>query len=402
MRTDTAPESPRSWKQVALSDIAEFSNGKPYESFVDASGRNLLITLDSVDIYGQLKPQHRHTNVQDYSLKEGDIVTVLSDIAHGYLLGLSAQIPKDGCYVLNQRMGRLRTNETVDPAFLRLWINAHQLHFRNRGQGTSQRHIYKRDFYSLMVSVPPLNEQKAIVESVTNADYLVKSLELLIAKKRDIKQGAMQQLLTGKTRLPGFAGDWKETTLGDPAIAVLTSGGTPSTTVSAFWNGNNHWVTPTDITATKTKYLTSTSRKITNEGLANSSAQMLPVGTLLLCSRATVGEVRISQIPVCTNQGFKAIVAAPGMSNEFLYYKLLTMRDQMLERSFGSTFLELPMREAKALPLQMPSAQEQCAIAEILSDMDSEIEALLSRREKTIFIKTGMMQELLTGRTRLL
>lgn len=266
-------------------------------------------------------------------------------------------------------------------------------------------HMPRADWKVLRESVvllPTVEEQERIVSVLSDLEALINQIDKLIAKKKDIKQGAMQQLLTGKTRLSGFSGEWSQVALGDPSVATLTSGGTPSTAVPAFWNGDNHWVTPTDITATKSKYLTSTARKISDEGLASSSAQMLPVGTVLLCSRATVGEVRISKIPVCTNQGFKAIVAAPGTSNEFLYYKLLTMKERLLERSFGSTFLELPMREAKAVPFRIPTFEEQHAIAQILSEMDAEIDALVAQREKTALIKTGMMQELLTGRTRLL
>jgi type I restriction enzyme S subunit len=128
---------------------------------------------------------------------------------------------------------------------------------------------------------------------------------------------------------------------------------------------------------------------------------LLPVGSLLLCSRATIGEVRIAGREICTNQGFKSLVCKPGVSNEFLYYKLLTMKSQIVERAIGSTFLEISKKDTAALELSAPEHVEQTAIAEVLSDMDAELAALEQRRDKTRALKQGMMQELLTGRTRL-
>ena len=121
---------------------------------VKKDGRYFLITLDSIGIDGGLKVEHKQTDVWDNSLMKGDIVAVLSDIAHGNLLGLCDLIPEDHKYVLNQRMGRLRLKVAADPKFVRIQINRRQSHFKKRGQGTSQRHIYKRDFDALEIPFP--------------------------------------------------------------------------------------------------------------------------------------------------------------------------------------------------------------------------------------------------------
>lgn len=121
-----------------------------------------------------------------------------------------------------------------------------------------------------------------------------------------------------------------------------------------------------------------------------------------MCSRATIGEIRIAGCQVCTNQGFKSLVCREGVSNEFLYYKLLTMKQQMVERAIGSTFLEISKHETAALQVLTPQSAEQTAIAEVLTDMDAELAALERRQEKTRALKQAMMQELLTGKTRLL
>src|ERR1700736_3761979 len=162
----------------------------------------------------QSEPRRCHTassnwlrimrNQVDFSLKKNDIVSVLSDLAHGNLLGLCDLIPAEDAYVLNQRMGRLRLKVPATSQFVRLQINRRQEHFKKRGQGTSQKHIYRRDFDSLPIPFPAPAEQEAIAEALSDADAHIGALEQLIAKKRHLKQGAMQELLTGKRRLSGF------------------------------------------------------------------------------------------------------------------------------------------------------------------------------------------------------
>lgn len=267
------------------------------------------------------------------------------------------------------------------------------------GTGSGVPTLNRNDVHDLIVAIPKLEEQKAIAQTLSDVDVLIAALDKLIAKKRHIKTGTMQQLLTGKTRLPGFGGEWEQINLGN--IAEIISGGTPKTTNLSYWNGNIKWCTPTDITGCKDKYLLETERTISYLGLKNSGAQLLPAGTLLLCSRATIGEVKIASCEICTNQGFKSIICSARIDNEFLYYKLLTMKQQMIERAFGSTFLEISKLNVAALELSIPLPPEQKAIAQVLSDIDTEITALEKRRAKTQAIKQGMMQELLTGRTRL-
>lgn len=258
----------------------------------------------------------------------------------------------------------------------------------------------RRDMIAKMVvPIPKLEEQAAIAESLSDVDNLISSLQKLIEKKKAIKQGAMQELLTGKKRLPGFSGEWSKQQLGD--ICNIINGGTPSTSIAEFWNGKILWCTPTDITSCSTKYIYTTESKITESGLKASSATLLPKGALLLCSRATIGEVRIAGNAICTNQGFKSLVVHQNISNEWLYYMVHVLKSNMLEKAIGSTFLEISKKDLAELDIIVPEFAEQKAIAQVLSDMDSEIEQLEKKLAKYQQIKQGMMRELLTGRIRL-
>jgi len=258
----------------------------------------------------------------------------------------------------------------------------------------------RRDMIAKMaVPIPKIEEQVAIAEALSDVDSLISSLQKLIEKKKAIKQGAMQELLTGKKRLPGFSGEWSKQQLGD--ICNIVNGGTPSTSIAEFWNGKILWCTPTDITSCSTKYIYTTESKITERGLKSSSATLLPKGTLLLCSRATIGEVRIAGNAICTNQGFKSLVVHQNISNEWLYYMVHVLKPNMLGKAIGSTFLEISKKDLAELNIIVPRFAEQQAIAQVLSDMDSEIEQLEKKLSKYQQIKQGMMQELLTGRIRL-
>ena len=286
-----------------------------------------------------------------------------------------------------------------DASFLAYCIQNKMKIMAEKTQGTSIKGVTVENIAQMEIELPPQEEQTAIAEALSDIDNLISSLQKLIEKKKAIKQGTMQELLTGKKRLPGFSGEWSKQQLGD--ICNIVNGGTPSTSIAEFWNGKILWCTPTDITSCSTKYIYTTESKITESGLKASSATLLPKGALLLCSRATIGEVRIAGNTICTNQGFKSLVVHQNISNEWLYYMVHVLKFNMLEKAIGSTFLEISKKDLAELDIIVPEFTEQKAIAQVLSDMDSEIEQLEKKLAKYQQIKQGMIQELLTGRIRL-
>lgn len=261
----------------------------------------------------------------------------------------------------------------------------------NETLGATINQITNKDLASFRVPLPPTKaEQTAISTALNDADALIQKLEQLIAKKRNINTGAMQELLKPKE-------GWEEKTLGE--IADVVGGGTPSTFNASYWNGNINWFTPTEIG--DKKYSFESIRKITNEGLKNSSAKLLPVGTILLTSRASIGDASILKVESCTNQGFQSLIVKEDNSNEFLYYLILTLKQIMLQNASGSTFLEISPSKLKSIEISIPKPTEQTRIAQILSDMDNEIQELERQLEKYKMMKQGMMQSLLTGKIRL-
>lgn len=206
---------------------------------------------------------------------------------------------------------------------------------------------------------------------------------------------------TKQTEIGEIPEDWEVVKLGE--IAEVKSGGTPSTSNKDFWDGEIAWCTPTDITALKGgKYLTQTSRNITKSGLQYSAAELLPVDSIVMTSRATIGECAIAKIPVTTNQGFKNFICFDKVDSEFIYYLLGTQKKRFVALCAGSTFLEININQVRNFQVALPkSNSKQTAIAAVLSDTDRLLAALRALIGKKRAVKTAAMQQLLSGRLRL-
>jgi type I restriction enzyme, S subunit len=218
-------------------------------------------------------------------------------------------------------------------------------------------------------------------------DGLLAGLDRLIAKKRAVKTAVMQQLLTGEVRVGEGNGRWETKPLG--SIAEITMGQSPS---SLFYNNKGIGL-PLIQGNADIKNRRTTIRNYTSE-----ITKRCYKGDIILSVRAPVGEVAKADFDACIGRG----VCAISYPNDFLYYYLIYLEPQWGKLSKGSTFDSVNSTEVRALEIHLPTnSEEQRAITAILSDIDAEIAALETRRAKTQAIKQGMMQELLTGRTRL-
>ena len=155
-------------------------------------------------------------------------------------------------------------------------------------------------------------------------------------------------------RFPEFTEGWATKSISD--LATVTGGGTPDTTVKSYWNGDIQWFTPSEIG--KNKYVDLSLRSITEEGLNNSSAKLLPPYTILLSSRATVGECSIALQECATNQGFQSLIAK-NCDIDFLYYLIQTKKKELIRKACGSTFLEISANEIRKIHTYVPSINEQ-------------------------------------------
>ena len=188
---------------------------------------------------------------------------------------------------------------------------------------------------------------------------------------------------------------WVETSLGE--IAEVVGGGTPSTTIGEYWDGDIVWLTPTEITSQDGTVVSDSIRKITDLGFKNSGAQMLPRDSVILTSRASVGFVALSGKELCTNQGFQSLIPKPSVLSKFLMFWIQQNRPEFESRSAGSTFKEISKSNVKSIKLQLPPLPEQKRIVDLISSVDSYIEALQHQLGSAKRSRNAVLHELLTA-----
>lgn len=276
----------------------------------------------------------------------------------------------------------------------------------------------RRDMIAEMyIILPPKPEQTAIATALSNTDALLAELEKLLAKKHAIKTATMQQLLTGKTRLPEFAHradgipkgslktewgdipeDWEVVALGD--LAEIQRGASPRPIDNPIWfnqNSNIGWLRISDVTKSG-KYLYETVQNLSEEGIKNS--RYVEENNLIMSICATVGRPIINKKKICIHDGF-VVFNNPNFDIEFMFYILQNYENTWAKHGQTGSQMNLNTDLIKGTKIFRPQCHEQTAIAQILGDMDSEITALQARIEKLREIKQGMMQNLLTGKIRL-
>ena len=321
--------------------------------------------------------------------------------------------PGDQRYVMASDGIRLAVDsKRFNKRFVHEYINSP--YFRNKAvdasKGSTRLRIALTDLKQLPFVAPPLPEQRAIAEVLGDMDALIAALDRLITKKRAIKQGAIQQLLTGKKRLPGFMGEWAERTLLDLA------GGKKELFDDGDWIESEH-ITSEGIRLIQTgnigigTFIERDNKKFVFEkSFVSLRCKEIRQGDLLICRLADpagrscvlpdIGEAKIITSVDVT------IFRPPSSAANRVFLTNLFSTDQWFravsDRSGGTTHKRISRGALGRLMIRVPPVEEQNAIAGILSDMDAEIDALEVRREKTRALKQGLMQVLLTGRIRLL
>lgn len=246
-----------------------------------------------------------------------------------------------------------------------------------------------------------LEEQRYIADTLSDAERLVATIEDLITKKQAIKQGMMQQLLTGRTRLSGFTEPWSVTTISE--ACTMLSGGTPDRANPGYWTGTVPWISAATL---KRTHVDDSDQRI-SEAAVRTGSKLAPQGSTLVLVRgmALHRELRvgIAMRPVAFNQDVKALVPRSCLVSEYLTYSLLAQRSRILDlvSSAGSGTGVLDTGLLKRLPIHLPGRTEQQRIVCTMNDAHREVEVLERRLVKAKAIKQGMMQQLLTGRTRL-
>ncbi len=391
---------PEDWLVTSLGELGNFKNGinknseafghgHPFVNLMDVFGVSSISAVNLSDLI-----ETNNIERQTYNLKEGDVLFIRSSVKPSGV-GLTALVEEDlEQIVYSGFLIRFRDGGTIGKNFKKHCF--YEEGFRKRlisaSSVSANTNINQDNLKQLLIPLPPTKaEQEAIACTLSDIDALIESLDRLLTKKRQIKQGAMQELLRSKD-------GWKNTILGNIAEKIV-GGGTPSRSVNKYWDGNIPWMTVKDF-ASHNPF--STSEYITQDGLKNSPSNLIPKGTLITSTRMGLGKAVIFEIDVSINQDLKAIFPNKDIDPLFLYYWFQFNKSNIADMGSGSTVMGISLDELRKLPFAQPSTSEQIEIASILSDMDAEIDSISVKLTKTRQLKQGMMHELLTGRIRLI
>ena len=399
---------PEEWDAKTLASLGSFSKGQGIRKNEAASGDRPCIRYgeiythhnDVVRIYNS----HVSRGVAQTSkrLTKGDILFAGSGETKEEIGKAVAYVCDDEAYAGGDIVILSPHSEASE--FLGYLLNSPVIARQkaSKGQGDAVVHISASALGSVVVPLPPVAEQRAVATALSDVDALLGGLARLIAKKRDLKQAAMQQLLTGQTRLPGFHGEWEVKRLGDVGTFLkgsgvtkdeAKSGGLPCIRYGEIYTHHNDyirtfksWISP-DVAATATR---------------------LRQGDVLFAGSGETKE-EIGKCVAFVNDyeafagGDIVVLRVANADAMFMGYYCNTapINAQKASMGQGDAVVHISAAALSRIEVTVPSAPEQTAIAAVLADMDAELTALESRRDKTRDLKQAMMQELLTGRTRL-
>jgi type I restriction enzyme S subunit len=310
---------------------------------------------------------------------------------------------------VNQHVCIIRVDSiNLDSRFLNLFLLSEkgQKQIDSFQAGGNRQGLNFEQIRSFLITLPPFPEQRTIATALSDVDALLSALDALIAKKCAIKQGTMQELLTGKRRLPGFRVEWENVNIAQHSILKARIGWQGLTTAEYQTSGDYGLVTGTDFVDGKIDW--GKCHFVEKIRYDQDKNIQLHIDDVLITKDGTIGKVAyIDHLPYPTTLNSGVFVLRPKNARYFplfLYYVLNSkiFGDFLTQLQAGSTINHLYQKNFVNFSFLAPSYDEQRAIATVLSDMDGEIAALEQRREKTHLLKLGMMQELLTGRIRLL
>ena len=401
---------PEDWEVIQLADYIVDINDGPFGSNLKSEHYTLdrevrIIQLGNVGDDGWNDENIKYTTFEHASTLKRCIVpygTII--IAKMMPAGRAIICPStEPAYIQGSDVIKVVFTDSIDKDFF-IYLTkskAYLEQIESGVQGSTRARTNIGKIKSLKLPLPSVEEQKRIAGALLSVDKMIRALDEAIAKKRQIKEGLMQQLLTGKTRLPGFNGEWEDIPF-KSIYKYAKEGGTPSTGVAEYYNPA---IVPfAKIEDLKDKYLTRVESYISESGVEHSSAWLIPVNSVILSNGATLGEVSINKIPTTTKQGILGIILKEDFSPEFIYYlfKGRSFRREMEKVTTHGTMDCAYLKDLNTISLRIPPLTEQEAIASVISSVDKEIVGLESQRDKYALIKQGMMQELLTGKTRLI
>ncbi|VUT28091.1 MAG: Type-1 restriction enzyme MjaXIP specificity protein [Candidatus Syntrophoarchaeum sp. GoM_oil] len=421
---------PEEWEVKKIGDFLDIKHGFAFkgEFFSVNEIENILLTPGNFKIGGGFKGDKlKYTTEEppkDYVLKEGDIIVTMTDLSKmGDTLGYSAKIPPSNNkkFLHNQRIGLLKfkSNE-VNSGFIYWVLRTKQYNFFVVGSatGSTVKHTSPNRIKLFQFGMPPLPEQTSIAKILSSLDSKIELNQQMNKTLEAIAQALFKRWFvdfefpdengepyksSGGEMVDSEMGKvpkgWAIKTIGN--IVTVKGGTTPSTKKQEYWdNGTIHWCTPKDLSNLGSPVLLDTERKITNKGLATISSGLLPKGTVLLSSRAPIGYLAISEVPVSINQGFIAILCDKETPNYYILNWIRFNLGIIKNMAGGSTFQEINKANFKSIRIIIPNSFalrefERIALSLFNRIVSNEIEITKLSR-----IRDSLLPRLMSGKIR--
>lgn len=400
-----APEArvPSDWTKATVSDFANVSAGGTPSRAVGRfwKGKIPWVTTKEVDQCTIFSTKEKITKVglENSAAKlvpSGSILMAL--YGQGKTRGKVAVLGLDAA--TNQACAAIQiVSKVADPEFVFWNLVSRYEEIRELSNSGSQENLSGEIVRKIELTLPPIEEQRAIAGVLSDVDALIESLDALITKKRDLKQATMQQLLTGQIRLPGFYAKWKSGLL-DSLVSCDDEALTSSTKPDFLFN----YISLESVT----RGVLGPTERITFADAPSRARRIIRANDVLfgtvrpnLQSHLLVGDVTF---PTIASTGFAVLRYRQGVCDPRFVFQWLFSGNatrQIEAMLVGSNYPALNSKDVRSLKIESPCLEEQAAIAQVLNDMDAEIDALIARRDKNKLLKTGLMQELLSGRRRL-
>ncbi|MGN8362894.1 restriction endonuclease subunit S [Helicobacter pylori] len=382
---------PLNWQRVRLGDIAEINPPTIIPNVF------YYIDLENVEkgqlLNKQLMTKNKAPSRARRLLSKNDILyqLVRPYQRNNYFFTLN------GNYVASTGYAQIRTLQ--NPSFL--YFALHSNYFVNavldRCEGTSYPAISSNELKKCEVILPPLNEQAAIANVLSDVDHYLYSLDALILKKEGVKKALSFELLSQRKRLKGFNQAWQRVKVKD--FGIIITGSTPLTQISEYWNGTISWITPTDINDNKDIF--NSERKITQKGL--NTTRMIPKNSVLVTCIASIGKNAILRVNGACNQQINAIIPNKDFNADFIYYLMENNKQYLLGKAGVTATYIISKQVFEEIDFFVPKdLNEQIAIANILSALDNEITSLKNKKRQFDNIKKALNHDLMSAKIRVL
>ena len=392
------PEFKDDWREFRLSELmSRVSKNNKDEEFSVKEILSLSSTQGIVDRKELLGDTYDKVNHKNY------IKTRLNDLVYGK--SISASYPYGLFKVNNCRDGLLSTlyftfkvNDNETPAFLDRYFSNH-----NRANNFLKKYVLVGDRYitadanyilSGKIYIPQKNEQKKITAFLNTLEKKIEQLKQKLYLLEEYKKGVMQQLFTNKLRFKDENGkdyaDWEEKKLGD--LGVFKGGGTPSTEISEYWNGDIPWISSSDLIENDISNINVT-RFITEKAISESATKLIPVNSVLFISRVGVGKLAVSKRIMCTSQDFANFIPNE-IDSFYLAYYFMVNNNLLRSYAQGTSIKGFTSGDLKSIKISCPVLEEQQKIANFLSAIDDKINHCQLQITNTEIWKKGLLQQM--------